>query len=627
MKKFSFLSLCALMVSFVSTGAFAVKFCDDYGITQSDKQRTDKRVLIRKGNKYSVYSCGYRNNGKSPLELKMDVDFCDDAQHGCPDGYTRKETLDKGSYLCVDDGAVERNGKDDDGAGYYVLKDWAGKPTACFACSVGYEFDNHKNKCIERNSQSCGELVGDACKDKPAYLIISDSHGCYSCKQKEKGSCSGGNRVYAQSAYLGGRKNATEEVDSVWTCLSFEDRWQSKKLEPCPGGDKLYTDYMDGNAKKVIVNPDRTEIHNNASSFVVSSDDMCYEYVCDADKGYIEQDGKCVVISGRQEYCTKNGGEYSNGKCTCSKYKGLKPSDDGETCQCTTDDHVWDLSKKTCVKDPALIAHENKKQACEKSGGVWGDDGCVCEGAHLVQSGEKCACVSGYRWNSNSSACVMTDTTREKKECDDAEKAGEKVKWDGKECKCNDNRMVFINNECVLDENIERCEKIKDAYWDWNVSGVDKCRCINPEYVLGDNECVLSPDIAKCRAISGAYWDGKDCKCENPDMELNGAKTACVETAASIAKKRAGVAYDALRKIHDEFEGKRSVWKDKSGNFNTARLASDSIAGVVLGTAGGLITSNVVKKNQIESGFEDIKCTIGGQNVADWGDQFRVGIQ
>lgn len=72
---------------------------------------------------------------------------------------------------------------------------------------------------------------------------------------------------------------------------------------------------------------------------------------------------------------------------------------------------------------------------------------------------------------------------------------------------------------------------------------------------------------------------------------------------------------------------KVSGWKDAEGKFNTARLASDSIAGVVLGTAGGLITSHVVKKNQVENGFQDIKCTIGGQSVANWGDEFSIGIQ
>lgn len=72
---------------------------------------------------------------------------------------------------------------------------------------------------------------------------------------------------------------------------------------------------------------------------------------------------------------------------------------------------------------------------------------------------------------------------------------------------------------------------------------------------------------------------------------------------------------------------KRSDWKNEEGKFNTARLISDSVAGVVLGTAGGLITSSVVKKSQVKSGFEDLNCAIGGQVVAGWGDEFLVGIQ
>ena len=75
----------------------------------------------------------------------------------------------------------------------------------------------------------------------------------------------------------------------------------------------------------------------------------------------------------------------------------------------------------------------------------------------------------------------------------------------------------------------------------------------------------------------------------------------------------------------EKFE--RSKWRDAEGKFNTARLASDSIAAVVLGTAGGLISSKVIKKKQVENGFEDIKCTIGSQEVADWGDEFQVVIQ
>ena len=109
----------------------------------------------------------------------------------------------------------------------------------------------------------------------------------------------------------------------------------------------------------------------------------------------------------------------------------------------------------------------------------------------------------------------------------------------------------------------------------------------------------------------------------------NCTQTSNTDVTITITKltERVNNAYIQLTSIHNKFRDDVSVWKNEEGKFNTARLASDSIAGVVLGTAGGLITSSVVKKNQVENGFEDIKCTIGGQNVAEWGDQFRVGIQ
>lgn len=85
-----------------------------------------------------------------------------------------------------------------------------------------------------------------------------------------------------------------------------------------------------------------------------------------------------------------------------------------------------------------------------------------------------------------------------------------------------------------------------------------------------------------------------------------------------------GLIISELGRMNDSFG--RSHWKTASGNFNGARLASDSIAGVVLGTAGGLITSNIIKKNQIRSGFEDLQCVIGGQVVADYNDEFTTRI-
>lgn len=74
-------------------------------------------------------------------------------------------------------------------------------------------------------------------------------------------------------------------------------------------------------------------------------------------------------------------------------------------------------------------------------------------------------------------------------------------------------------------------------------------------------------------------------------------------------------------------ESTASVWKDAEGKFNTARLASDLTAGVVLGTVGGVVSGVVIKKKQVEKGFEALHCTVGGQPIADWGDTFNVGLR
>ena len=83
---------------------------------------------------------------------------------------------------------------------------------------------------------------------------------------------------------------------------------------------------------------------------------------------------------------------------------------------------------------------------------------------------------------------------------------------------------------------------------------------------------------------------------------------------------------DAFFAQNDIFK-KSDAWTDKDGNFNTARLVSDSVAVVVLGTVGGVITSNIIKKNQLKNGLETLKCTIGGQDVADYGDEFDISVQ
>ena len=323
--------------------------------------------------------------------------------------------------------------------------------------------------------------------------------------------------------------------------------------------------------------------------FVIINTEPCIRWSCDASKGYKEINGKCAVDSDYKAYCTKNGGDYQAGKCVCKDVLGLEPTDNNRTCKCTKgNDFVWDANKRECVKSAATINNENAAAAlrnkCVKSGGTWSGGRCKCDAAkNLRLDNGECVCTdSNYKRDGD--RCVLTDPAQLKRDCEAAASTG--------------------------------------AYWD---NG--ECKCENPQHEWRNKKCQLKADIAECNKITGAHWVNNECKCTNANMEINDEQTKCVLSATFTATQTVNSVYSQLTSIHNKFRDDVSVWKNEEGKFNTARLASDSIAGVVLGTAGGLITSSVVKKNQVEDGFEDIKCTIGGQNVAEWGDQFRVGIQ
>jgi hypothetical protein len=134
----------------------------------------------------------------------------------------------------------------------------------------------------------------------------------------------------------------------------------------------------------------------------------------------------------------------------------------------------------------------------------------------------------------------------------------------------------------------------------------------------------------------GNSGDGQGDTAKSNDGE-SGAATSTIKSGDGKGESATETTQEEIEKSDNVFAeidvdlikyfSKSSVWTKEDGSFNTARLASDSIAGVVLGTTGGIITSNVIKKNQIKKGFEDLKCTIGGQSVAAYGDEFSVGVK
>ena len=81
---------------------------------------------------------------------------------------------------------------------------------------------------------------------------------------------------------------------------------------------------------------------------------------------------------------------------------------------------------------------------------------------------------------------------------------------------------------------------------------------------------------------------------------------------------------DVIQNIEAAHKGEKlSVWKNAEGKFNTSRLLSDSIAGVALGTVGGLVVK-LVKDHHVETGFEEIVCVIDGEQIASYDEEFVI---
>lgn len=209
------------------------------------------------------------------------------------------------------------------------------------------------------------------------------------------------------------------------------------------------------------------------------------------------------------------------------------------------------------------------------------------------------------------------------------------------DCMNSENSFVCMQNVKygIIGLNYDskpRCDIILEcnAGQEWYKSGdVISCReGSGPSRVTDFSEIALE----RCEGLSGELkasciectkrdwnaWDWKNKVC-NINFSSGTGNSSSVNVS-DVTKNIEKIAND-LKAISEKFG--QSHWKTASGNFNGARLASDSVAGVVLGTAGGLITSHVIKNNQINGGFQDIQCVINGQVVSGYADDFVVGIR
>lgn len=331
----------------------------------------------------------------------------------------------------------------------------------------------------------------------------------------------------------------------------------------------------------------------------------CIYVKCNSD--YMPNAAKTeCIIDNREQRCVDSGGVWTGNACTCDSAKNLRLVSGGGACECISSDYE-SKGRNGCQKKQSVIDAEKqqqqqaitqqRKKACENSGGAWVNGKCSCDSSlNLKTQNNVCVCTDSNYYRDSNNNCVLTDEAARKQQCETDTSKNSGAYWDSvaKKCLCADTSLVWINGQCITD-----------------------------------------PQVTACLNIDGAEWNAilNECRCkDSSNMEFNSTRTACVLTADAQLSANQGTSrtniLNAISKLDKLSSGfKTSVWKDEEGKFNTSRLLSDSVAGVVLGTAGGLITSSVVKKNQVENGFEDIQCTVGGQVVAGWGDQFQVGIQ
>ena len=369
---------------------------------------------------------------------------------------------------------------------------------------------------------------------------------------------------------------------------------------------------------------------------------------------HVEKDGKTLTPYGRcrtyaqimgnstcdcshckeNEVCVEHTFTYTNGKygeteayadkwpCVCvdkceKQYKGnenaikcCKAVRDGKpvtqnsdgSCSCNDENKKWngtDCVDKDCAD---LWPNNPEARACCEAGKQWNE------------TEKKCECGENEKWvwdpNTNTGKCEP-EKVEEDTPVDDGTLSKCYVRL-GLTIRCANGKTANAHTNFYLTETQARQLKLDCA------SGKDVTSAI-----LGN----IPTAAAELYTKINNNTDGIRTKLEQKVCGCNFS----VEWSAEEYNKKQEIekAKNTLLGFfsYANDDDNKSVWKDAEGNFNTARLASDLTAGVVLGTVGGVVSGVVIKKKQVEKGFNALHCVVGGQTVADWGDTFNVGLR
>ena len=366
-----------------------------------------------------------------------------------------------------------------------------------------------------------------------------------------------------------------------------------------------------------------------------SSDITSMCWWCNSGEGWFAT----VIKNGEENIvdCTKNEEEAW---CLYAKnQEGKNTVWDGQEglCICNNIDEEWNKNSHTCEKKP----ERPDNFAAEI-------DGFECT-QEIAQEGKKYAFMNDdYRYGF-AQQCVYRSTFYG---WDTAGKIDDCYTFDewtsvempmssnfkhGKQSDYNlyvkDDVVSIRNGKDIYEYNPDKskmcvwCASSKYIFFESSNPGKDPAE--GPNFFCTDNKQQAECFYAKLKEGKKVDWDYENEKCIGEGMK-KAPDTPVISDEPRVpvvSKEDFEAAKSAVDDFFEKANEKASGWKDATGKVNAKRIASDVTAGVVLGTVGGVVSGVVIKKKQIEKGFEVLHCAIGGQTVANWGDTFTVGLR
>ena len=494
--------------------------------------------------------------------------------------------------------------------------------------------------------------------------------------------CSGGGdkgNGWSQLSTKGNRSNDLIDGEQCYRC-----NWGDNEYECSPGSVVaiLHADYsMTGEVKDFYTcsdsgNADDDWIKTNPNSSCSPNDVELAEFARKMNRDYVLYAGAShktnhfLIGGGRKTGSVQDSSGDSlilgSGSDGCVAYlcePGYKADADRRNCVPEVAQQQQQQQPQNCTQgtrhpDPAmltLISACNGQNCSLDVNQCYPDAMLDClaaavrgEPANWTGSSCNCGSVSGksYTWDTNEKKCVTKGGNNAGKTCEQlypngsAERlaccrAGKETIWTGTAtsgtCKCADETKNWTytagarTGQCVVKEQKQQNEE--PCYY--NYTGY--IRCPNGNFSLEMKQYKLEKSDLEgksCDEFKRLYENDVNAS-ETLRAKICAEKQSAVVVTVPVGPSETQIkdARDTLKTFAANAESNASGWKTAEGKFNTTRLASDLTAGVVLGTVGGVVSGVVIKKKQVEKGFDALHCTVGGQKIADWGDTFTVGLQ